>query len=46
MQALSSDQPVISQATDGSFTLTFGVQKSTDLENFEPMNMAGLSPVI
>ena len=48
LQALNVNSPLLTQGTNGQFTLTIGVQKSTNLTSFDafPMNSPGASAVI
>ena len=46
LQTLAAGSPVLSKDPDGSFRLSFGLQKSTDLETFVPLDLSGLNPTI
>ncbi len=48
LQALNVNSPLLAKGTNGQFTLTIGVQKSTNLTSFTafPLNSAGASTVI
>ena len=46
LQTLAAGDPVLRKDPDGSFRLSFGLQKSTDLETFVPLDLSGLNPTI
>ena len=46
LQPLAAGDPVLRKDPDGSFRLSFGLQKSTDLETFVPLDLSGLNPTI
>jgi hypothetical protein len=48
LQALNVNSPLLAKGTNGQFTLTIGVQRSTNLTSFTdlPLNSAGASTVI
>jgi hypothetical protein len=48
LQALNVNSPLLAKGTNGQFTLTIGVQTSTNLTSFTafPLNSAGASTVI
>jgi hypothetical protein len=46
VQALHIDTPLIRREAGGEFTLTIGVRRSTDLQNFDPFPMSAPQTVI